>query len=59
MFFKQLDLRKQGRLPLHIRKVSSPGYWMDRLTGKKEIHIFVRSDRYDLEPIKEGEGYSN
>jgi len=30
---------------------------MDRLTGEKEIHIFVRSDRYYLEPIKEGEGY--
>ena len=49
--------RKQGRLPPHIRKVSPPGYWKDRLTGKKEIHIFVRSDRYYLEPINEGEGY--
>jgi putative transposase len=56
-FFKQLDLRKQGRLPQHIRKVSPPGYWKDRLTGKKEIHIFVRSDRYYLEPVNEGEGY--
>jgi putative transposase len=56
-FFKQLDLKKQGRLPPHIRKVSPPGYWKDRLTGKKEIHIFVRSDRYYLEPINEGEGY--
>jgi putative transposase len=56
-FFKLLDLKKQGRLPPHIRKVSPPGYWKDRLTGKKEIHIFVRSDRYHLEPIKEGEGY--
>jgi putative transposase len=57
VFFKQLDLRKQGRLPQHIRKVSPPGYWMDRLTGEKEIHIFVRSDRYYLEPVNEGEGY--
>jgi len=56
-FFKQLDLKKQGRLPPHIRKVSPPGYWKDRLTGEKEIHIFVRSDRYYLEPINEGEGY--
>ena len=30
---------------------------MDRLIGEKEIHIFVRSDRYYLEPIKDGEGY--
>jgi putative transposase len=57
VFFKQLDLKKQGRLPPHIRKVSPPGYWKDRLTGEKEIHIFVRSDRYYLEPINEGEGY--
>jgi hypothetical protein len=27
-----------------------------RLTGEKEIHIFVRSDKYYLEPIKEDEG---
>jgi putative transposase len=57
VFFKQLDLKKQGRLPPHIRKVSPPGYWKDRETGEKEIHIFVRNDRYYLEPIKEGEGY--
>jgi putative transposase len=57
VFFKQLDLKKQGRLPQHIRKVSPPGYWMDRLTGEKEIHIFVRSDRYYLESVNEGEGY--
>jgi putative transposase len=57
VFFMQLDLRKQGRLPPHIRKVSPPGYWKDRLTGKREIHIFVRSDRYYLEPIDESEGY--
>jgi putative transposase len=49
-FFKQPDLKKQGRLMPHIRKVSPPGYWKDRLTGEKEIHIFVRSDRYYLEP---------
>jgi len=56
-FYEQLDLRKQGRLPLYIRKVSPPGYWKDRLTGEKEIHIFVRSDRYYLEPVDENGGY--
>jgi putative transposase len=40
-----------------MKKLSPPGYWKDRLTGKKEIYIFVRSDRYYLEPINEGEGY--
>jgi putative transposase len=56
-FFKQLDLKKQGRLPPHIKKVSPPGYWKDRLADKKEIHIFIRSDRDYLEPINENEGY--
>jgi len=56
-FFNQLDLRKQGRLPKHIKKVSPPGYWKNRLTGEKKIHIFVRNDRYYLEPTNEGEGY--
>jgi putative transposase len=57
VFFKQLDLKKQGRLPPNIKKVSPPGYWKDRETGEKKIHIFIRSDRYYLEPINEGEGY--
>ena len=52
-----LDLMRQGRLPPHIKKVSPPGYWKDRLTGKKEIHILIRSDRYCLEPIDGNEGY--
>jgi putative transposase len=56
-FFKQLDLRKQRRLPPHIRKLSPSGYKKDRLTGEKEIHIFVRGNRYYLESINEGEGY--
>ena len=56
-FFKLLKLKKRGRLPPHIRKVSPPGYWKDRLTGKKEIHILIRSDRYHLEPIDENGGY--
>jgi putative transposase len=56
-FFKQLDLRKQRRLPPHIRKLSPPGYWKDRETGEKKIHILIRNDRYYLEPISEDEGY--
>jgi putative transposase len=36
--FKLLNLKKQRKLPLHIKKVSPPGYWKDRLTGEKEIH---------------------
>jgi putative transposase len=44
-------------LPPHIRKLSPPGYWKDRETGEKEIHILIRNDRYYLEPISEDEGY--
>ena len=56
-FFELLKLKKQGKLPPHTRKVTPPGYWKDRLTGRKEIHIFIRSDRYHLEPIDENGGY--
>jgi len=56
-FFELLDLRKQRRLPPHIRKLSPPGYWKDRETSEKNIHILIRNDRYYLEPISEDEGY--
>ena len=56
-FFELLKLKKKGRLPPHIKKVSPPGYWKDRFTGRKEIHIFIRSDRYHLEPVDENGGY--
>jgi putative transposase len=46
-----------SRLPPFTRKLSPPGYWKDRLTGKKEIHILVRSDRYHLEPISKNKEY--
>ncbi len=55
-FFKLLKMKKQGRLSPHISKISPPGYWKDRVTGKKKIHILIRNDRYYLEPISDGEG---
>jgi putative transposase len=58
-FFELLKHKKQekSRLPPHIKKVSPPGYWKDRETGEKSIHILIRNDRYYLEPISENEGY--
>jgi putative transposase len=56
-FFELLKLKKRGRLPPHTRKVPPPGYWKYRFTGRKEIHIFVRNDRYRLEPMDENGGY--
>jgi putative transposase len=55
-FFELLKMKKQGRLPPNIRKISPPGYWKDRITGKKKIRILIRNDRYYLEPVDEEEG---
>jgi len=55
-FFELLKMKRQGRLPPHIRKISPPGYWKDRETGIKKIRILIRNDRYYLEPVNEGEG---
>ena len=55
-FFELLKLKRQGRLSPHIRKISPPGYWKDRITGEKKIHMLIRNDRYYLEPVNEGEG---
>jgi putative transposase len=50
-FFELLDLRKQGKLPPFMKKLSPPGYWKDRETSEKRIHILTRNDRYCVEPI--------
>jgi len=55
-FFELLKMKRQRRLPPHIRKISPPGYWKDRITGKKKIYMLIRNDRYYLEPISDGEG---
>jgi len=55
-FFELLKMKKQGRLPPYIRKISPPGYWKDKITGEKKIYILIRNDRYYLEPINKGEG---
>ncbi|MGC9149393.1 MAG: hypothetical protein ACP5GI_08165 [Sulfolobales archaeon] len=56
-FFKLLKLKKQGKLPPHIRKVSPPGYWKNRALGKRRLIILIRSDRYYVEKIREDWGY--
>jgi putative transposase len=52
-----LRLYKQGKLPKFMGKPSPPGFWKDRLLGKRVLRILVRNDRYYLEPINGGEGY--
>jgi putative transposase len=39
LLFKLLDLRKRGKLPPFIKKLSPPGYWKDSDTGEKRIYI--------------------
>jgi len=56
-YFELLRLYKQGKLPKFMGKPSPPGFWKDRLLGKRELRILVRNDRYYLEPINGGEGY--
>jgi putative transposase len=56
VFFELLDLETR-KIITHIKKVSPPGYWMDRDTGEKRIHILIRNDRYHVESISKKEGY--
>ena len=46
-FFKLKRLEAQGRLPLHITRVSMPRYW--KRNGGRELRVIVRNDCYRLE----------
>jgi len=52
-----LRLYKQGKLPKFMGKPSPPGFWRDKVFGRRLLRILVRNDRYYLEPINNGEGY--
>jgi len=56
-YFKLLKLYRQGRLPKFMGKPSPPGFWRDKVLGRRLLRILVRNDRYYLEPISNGEGY--
>jgi len=56
-FFELNRLYKQGELPKFYGKPSPPGFWKDKVLGKRKLLILVRNDRYYLEPINDGEGY--
>ncbi len=56
-FFELSRQYEQGKLPKFMNKPSPPGFWKDRLLGKRELRILVRNDRYYIEPINNGEGY--
>ncbi|MFP3491433.1 MAG: transposase, partial [Vulcanisaeta sp.] len=48
-FFTLLNLKREGKLPPHMRRVSPPGYWKDRETGRRRLIIVVRQDRYIID----------
>lgn len=48
-FFALLRLKKEGRLPAHIRRVSAPTYWKDRQTNKRKLILLIRRDLYCFE----------
>ncbi|MFP3282515.1 MAG: transposase [Nitrososphaeria archaeon] len=45
-FFSSLKLKKEGKLPPHMKHVSPPKYWKDRETKKRKPLLVVRQDRY-------------
>ena len=46
-FLKLKRLKKEGKLPPHIKKVSMPRYW--KRNGKRELRVIVRNDCYRLD----------
>lgn len=50
-FLKLLRLKQKGRLPKHVRKVSPPRYWKDRLTGRRKLMTVIRNDCYRIEEV--------
>jgi putative transposase len=45
-FFSLLNMKREGKLPPHMRRISPPGYWKDRETGRRKLIIVIRQDRY-------------
>jgi len=56
-FFKLSRQYEQGKLPKFYGTPSPPGFWKDKVFGKRELRILVRNDRYYIELINNGEGY--
>jgi len=45
-FFSLLKLKKEGKLPPHMKHVSPPKYWKDRESKERKLLLVVRQDRY-------------
>ena len=49
-FFSLLNLKKQGKLPSHMKHVSPPRYWKNE--KKRKLLLVVRQDRYEVDGNK-------
>jgi putative transposase len=45
-FFSLLKLKKEGKLPPNMKRVSPPRYWKDRESKERKLLLVVRQDRY-------------
>jgi len=45
-FFSLLKLKKEGRLPPHMKRVGPPKYWKDVESKERKLVLVVRQDRY-------------
>ncbi|MFP3229243.1 MAG: transposase [Nitrososphaeria archaeon] len=45
-FFSLLKLKREGKLPPNIKRVSPPKYWKDREGKERRLILVVRQDRY-------------
>jgi len=50
--FSLLRLRKENKLPPHMKHVSPPRYWKDGETGGRKPLLVVRQDRYVVDEQK-------
>ena len=48
-FLHLLRLRREGKLPPFMRRVSPSGYWKDRESKKRKLLLVVRQDRYEVD----------
>jgi putative transposase len=49
-FFSLLKLKKEGRLPPHIKHVSPPSYWKDKDTrSRRKLLLVIRQDEYAVD----------
>jgi len=44
--FSLLRLRKEKKLPPHMKHISPPRYWKDKETKKRKLLLVIRQDRY-------------